>query len=417
MIAQSIFILKSMCYANTMITDISALAEIYSVSQLNREIRHTLEGSYPSLWIEGEISNLKRPSSGHYYLSLKDEYAQVRAAFFRIQQKSLKFTPQDGMRVLVLARVSLYEERGEFQLIIEQMQQMGDGILQKAFEALKKRLQEEGLFATEHKKSLPLLPQKIGVITSATGAAIRDILIVLKRRFPSIPIIIYPTMVQGDEAAKQIVSALQKANERQECDVLILARGGGSLEDLWPFNEEIVARAIFASKIPIISGIGHEVDTTIADFVADHRAATPSAAAEQVTPHRQDYLFRVNELYSRLTHLIKINLRHLTIVFEGLAKRVQHPGQYLMHYTQRLDNLERQLLQAQFNNLRGKQQHLALLIRALDAVSPLNTLQRGYAIAMKDKKIIYAANQVKSGDAIHVQLAKGSLDCTVNSSC
>src|SRR3990167_11367189 len=260
-----------------------AQTEVYTVSRLNNEVKFILEDRFPWVWVEGEISNFAAPHSGHWYFSLKDNTAQVRCAMFRGQQRKLIFTPKDGMHVLINARVSLYENRGEFQLIAESMEERGEGKLRRAFEMLKKKLETAGLFDPLHKKKLPSFPKQIGIITSETGAAIADILTILKRRFPSIPIIVYPTLVQGTLAAPSIVKALKTANRRNECDVIILARGGGSLEDLWAFNEEIVAYAIFESDIPIISGVGHEIDFTIADFVADVRAPTPSAAAEMIT--------------------------------------------------------------------------------------------------------------------------------------
>lgn len=433
--------------------------EVYTVSQLNREVRVLLEDNLPLVWITGEISNLRRPGSGHIYFSLKDEYAQVSCALFRMRNNQLDFEPKDGQHVTARARVGLYEERGSYQLIIEQMFETGSGALQRAFEALKKRLAEEGLFDAKRKRSLPSLPRCIGVVTSASGAAIRDILTVLKRRFAAIPVIIYPCLVQGLEAAAQIVAAIQAANARQECDVLIVARGGGSLEDLWPFNEEMVARAIYASDIPIVTGIGHEIDFTIADFVADQRAATPSAAAELVSPYKQHWLQQLQQLLSRLMQLQNAELRHWQTLLAGLSKRLQHPGRRLEEQAQRLDNLERDLiktfghlwrekqlqLQRLFFNLQRhqpqqllqkmldrqenlaqrlqlawqhlleqQQQHLNELARALDAISPLNTLKRGYAIVTKEQQLIKTAEQVTTGDKITARLMQGSIECVVS---
>ena len=254
--------------------------EIYTVSQLNAEARYLMEDNFESISLIGEVSNFARPSSGHCYFSLKDNNAQVRCAFFCHSQRGLTFKPESGQQVLVQAKVSVYEARGDYQLIVSQMQLAGEGALQVAFEKLKQKLAAEGLFDEENKLEVPEIPTCVGVITSPTGAAIRDILRVLHRRFPAVPVIIYPSAVQGNQAKEHLVSAIQKANARKECDVLILARGGGSLEDLWPFNEEIVARAIVDCDIPMVTGVGHEVDFTIADFVADQRCATPSAAAE-----------------------------------------------------------------------------------------------------------------------------------------
>jgi exodeoxyribonuclease VII large subunit len=258
--------------------------EIYSISELNSEARVLLEKRFPLIWVEGEISNLARPASGHIYFSLKDEAAQVRCAMFKMHNRLVNFQPKNGQQVLARVRISLYEARGEFQLIVEHMEETGDGALRRQFELLKQKLFEEGLFDEAHKQALPFLPTQLGVITSPSGAAIRDILSVLKRRFPGIPVLIYPVPVQGTEAPQAIVESIHSAAKCQDCDLLILARGGGSLEDLWAFNEETVARAINACPIPIVTGIGHEIDFTIADFVADYRAPTPSAAAEFISP-------------------------------------------------------------------------------------------------------------------------------------
>ncbi len=271
---------------------------------------------------------------------------------FKSRLNGIAFQPKDGMHVVLQARVGLYEERGDFQLIVDYMEETGDGALRRAFELLKKRLAEEGLFAAMHKKALPKLPRCIGVITSPTGAAIRDILSVLKRRFPSIPVIIYPTQVQGAEAARQISSALALANQRLECDILILARGGGSLEDLWPFNEEVVARAIYQSSIPIVSGVGHEIDVSIADFVADHRAATPSAAAELVSPNANEWHDNLQRTQMRLTITMRNQLSHINLVVASLAKRLPHPQRRLQDLAQHIDRLEQQLLLANRHLLR-----------------------------------------------------------------
>lgn len=431
---------------------------VYTVSQFNRNTRILLETNFSQLWIEGEISNFREPSSGHWYFSLKDVSAQIRCAMFRMRIANLAFQAKDGMHVLIRARASLYEERGEFQLIVDYMEETGDGALRRSFELLKKRLAAEGLFATELKKTLPILPHCIGVITSATGAAIRDILTVLKRRFASIPIIIYPTQVQGALAANQIVQAISLANTRMECDVLILARGGGSLEDLWCFNEEIVVRAIYQSHIPMVSGIGHEIDFTIADFVVDQRASTPSAAAELVSPHASDYLKQIQNLQNRLIRSFNSSIRQLFMRIESLQKRLPHPKKRLEIQSQQLDSVEQRLLLAYKHTIRHQQadvhrlfiqlqrhtpehllqilfhkmslldqrlgssfkhyfQHadekLLQLMRALDNVSPLNTLKRGYAIATKDKHVLLDTKQVALEDRISVRLNEGKLECVV----
>lgn len=387
---------------------------IYQVSSLNRQVRELLENQLALVWVEGEISNLAIPSSGHIYFSLKDKNAQVRCAFFRNHNQRLGFTPKDGAHVLLRALVSLYEGRGEFQLIVEYMEEMGDGALQRTFELLKKRLAAEGLFESTHKKALPRFPKQIGVITSPTGAAIRDILSVLQRRFPSIPVLIYPTLVQGDAAAPQIVRAIQTANQRQECDVLLLSRGGGSLEDLWPFNEENVARAIYASSIPIVSGIGHEIDFTIADFVADQRAPTPSAAAELVTPSQLEWLQHFDRCEQQLVMRMRQTLQHKQQQLEWLRKRLQHPGQHIQECLQRLQLLTVTLQRCMQQQLKHLTQHVTHLQRALDAVNPLAVLNRGYAIVTHKQtdKVVYKAKEVNAGEILSVRLGEGSLSVT-----
>lgn len=441
--------------------DISHSEEIFTVSRLNREVRFLLEGSFPPLWVEGEISNFVVPNSGHWYFSLKDASAQVRCAMFKPQNRRLTFTPKDGMHVFLKARVTMYEGRGDFQLLVELMEEAGVGKLQREFEALKKRLSEAGLFSTAHKKSLPAIPRCIGVITSATGAAIRDILHVLKRRFSAAPVIIYPTLVQGELAAANIVSALKTANARKECDVLIVARGGGSIEDLWPFNEEKVAYAIYESEIPIISGVGHEIDFTIADFVADVRAPTPSAAAELLTPDCNELIASIKQIKNQFTRVFKQNVLRLQQQIDWMNKHLQqqHPKRRLLEQAQRLDYFESTLarLQLKFihdalakchtldakihgltprhqirhlshelsaerlklihllaNRLQANEQAFITLAAKLDSLSPLATLKRGYSIATKaDKSILRSAEQVKIGENISIQLMEGSLNCTV----
>lgn len=433
--------------------------KLYSISQLNHLTKQLLEDAFPPLWVEGEISNLSAPSSGHLYFTLKDEQAQVRCAMFRHKNRAINFKPEHGTHVHALVQVSLYEGRGDYQLIIDVLEEAGDGIFQKRFEALKKQLHSEGLFAEALKQSIPTFPQCIGVISSTTGAAVRDVLSVHRRRFPSIPVVIYPTPVQGEEAALKIVAAIQRANDLKHCDVLLLIRGGGSLEDLWSFNEEIVARAVFNSVIPVISGVGHEIDFTIADFVADKRAATPTAAAELVTPDRAELQQQIGHIYQRLQQKTTHALQHSQHQLQSLHKRLRHPGERLQELVQRVDHAEQKLKQSwqvlqlkkmqQFSELKQKlQQHspqhklakfntdienisqrlhqniinaikqkqlaLANITRALDAVSPLNTLSRGYAIARKGDQVLTKANQVAQGDNIQVTLQKGNIDCTVD---
>ncbi|HWQ94339.1 MAG TPA: exodeoxyribonuclease VII large subunit, partial [Gammaproteobacteria bacterium] len=433
----------------------------YTISRLNQEVRELLEGHFPLLWIEGEISNLARPSSGHLYFALKDAQTQVRCAMFRPRNRNLGFIPDNGMQVLVRARVSLYEGRGEFQLIVEEIELAGDGALRRAFELLKQRLAAQGLFDAAHKRPLPRLPRRIGVITSPTGAAIRDIVTTLRRRFPAIAVLIYPVPVQGVGSAEKIARAIRLASERADCDVLIVARGGGSLEDLWAFNEEAVARAMYDSTIPIVAGIGHETDITIADFVADQRAATPTAAAELVSPDATEWVQQFVRYQRRLATLIQTEIKYRHQALHGLGQRVQHPRQLLFRQAQRLDELEQRLhharrvfyrhaasrlaeltahLQRYSPMQRLIQAHLAcdhlghrlraslsLLVerrrgqltsvtRALDAVSPLATLSRGYAIIKRlpDGRLVRTVRDVTVGDHIEARLAQGSLLCSVD---
>ncbi|OOZ42242.1 exodeoxyribonuclease VII large subunit [Solemya pervernicosa gill symbiont] len=436
--------------------------EIYTVSRLTREVRMLLEGSLPMLWVEGEISNLAQPASGHIYFTLKDANSQVRCAMFRNRRQMVRFKPENGMQVQIRARAGLYEARGEFQLVAESMQEAGAGALQREFEALKRKLAAEGLFDETSKIPLPTLPKRIGVITSPTGAAVRDIISVLKRRFPAIPITIYPVAVQGEGAAEQIADAIDTAVDRYECDVLIVGRGGGSLEDLWAFNEEVVARAIFDSSIPIVSAVGHEIDFTIADFVADVRAPTPSAAAELLSPDRDEIETRIAMLQRRITarHQSQVGERSQRI--NWLASRLQrlHPGQQLRGQYQRLDELSMRLsntVRAQLRSrharldtlnahlqryrphhrietlsnrlsttrsrlhttmqrrLEQQRQQFTAAARALDTVSPLATLDRGYAIVRRqdDQQIIRQAAELQPGERVETRLSKGNLICTV----
>ncbi|VAW53598.1 Exodeoxyribonuclease VII large subunit [hydrothermal vent metagenome] len=434
---------------------------IYSVSELNRTIRGLLESQFPLLWIEGEISNLAQPASGHIYFTLKDNKAQVRCAMFKGRKQRLTFKPGNGQQVLIRAKVGLYEARGEFQLIAEHMEEAGDGALRRAFEALKTKLAEEGLFDDSIKQALPLLPKCIGVITSATGAAIRDVLSVLARRFPAIPIEIYPVAVQGENAAPEITKALYTVSKRKRCDVILLVRGGGSLEDLQAFNEEQVARAIILCDIPVVSGVGHEVDITIADFTADQRAATPSAAAELVSPNRQTVQHKFHAYQRQLIHLMQTHLNRLNEQSQWLQKRLkmQHPSRQLMQQSQQLDNLTQDLQQAfqtiinekkhalkyhtqslinnrpdQFINyqqnqlkelttklayqsqliIKNKKQQLANMSRTLQAVSPLNTLSRGYSITRDIKgHTIDNATQLRKGDLIINEFHRGKITSRV----
>jgi exodeoxyribonuclease VII large subunit len=327
---------------------------VFTVARLNREVRILLERGLGVVWVEGELSNFSQPASGHWYFSLKDREAQVRCAMFRLKNATLGFTPKTGQQVLVRGRISLYEPRGEYQLIVEHLEEAGVGALKREFERLKVKLAAEGLFALERKRSLPRFPRRIGVVTSPSGAAIRDILHILARRFPPAAVLIYPTPVQGAVAVPSIVQALRIASARAECDVLIVARGGGSLEDLWSFNDERVARAICASSIPVVSGIGHEIDFTIADFVADARAPTPSGAAELVVPDRNACLEALARTAERMTACMRRELRSVTTRLDGALLRFKlvHPGVRLAQQAQKLDELEQRLAGAVARELR-----------------------------------------------------------------
>jgi exodeoxyribonuclease VII large subunit len=435
--------------------------DIYTPSRLNREARILLERSLPALWLEGEVSNLSRPSSGHWYFSLKDEGAQLRCAMFRQRNLLTQFKPADGMHVLARGRVSLYEPRGDYQFIVDYLEEAGEGALRRRFEVLKAKLAAAGLFALERKRALPRIPKRIGVVTSPTGAALRDVLHILRRRFPLADVRIYPVPVQGAHAAEQIAAAIALASARGDCDVLIVARGGGSLEDLWAFNEEIVARALFECRIPTITGIGHEVDFTIADFVADVRAPTPSGAAELVVPDLHDWLRRYAISEQRLTIALRRRLAELHEQSRWLQRRLGqlHPGIVLRQKLQRADELEQCLRRAirerlaalshrldaqtaqlqrhspvlQLAALRGRlcqvrlqlaaeihrkmeamrSRHL-LAARTLDAVSPLATLNRGYAIVTDGTGVVIVdAEKAAVGSSIEARFARGRITARV----
>ncbi|MBE4465604.1 exodeoxyribonuclease VII large subunit [Vibrio parahaemolyticus] len=435
---------------------------IFTVSRLNAEVRLLLENEMGIVWLVGEISNFSAPVSGHWYLTLKDSRAQVKCAMFRGNNRRVTFKPANGNQVLVKARLSLYEPRGDYQLIIESMQPEGDGRLQQEFEELKMKLAAEGLFAQTNKLPLPEHPKRVGIITSKTGAALYDILDVLKRRDPSLPVVIYPTMVQGDDAAIQIAQAIGRANSRNECDVLIVGRGGGSLEDLWCFNNEILARTIAASQIPIISAVGHEVDITIADFVADVRAPTPSAAAELVSrdnSHKDQSLVakqhklasamryylaqqkqqsaqllhrlerqhpsyqlqrqsqQLDELYMRLRRAMQrfIDTRQQAVERKHHRLQLNSPIKHLAQQKSRLERVEHKLMDAMDRKLLTMRHQLAIAAEKLDTVSPLATLKRGYSITQTDQgKVVTSADDVKTGDLLVTRLANGEIHSTVS---
>ena len=430
---------------------------VLTVSDLNRAARGLLEGGFPLMWVEGEISNLARPASGHLYFSLKDAQAQVRCALFRNRSLLLRFKPTDGMHVLVCGRVSLYEPRGDFQFIAEHMEEAGHGALQRAFEELKQKLSAEGLFDPARKRPLPKAPRSIGVITSPSGAALRDILSVIRRRYPIARVVLYPVPVQGEGAGGKITAMLRTASARAECEVLILARGGGSLEDLWAFNVETVARAIRASVIPVVSGVGHETDFTIADFAADLRAPTPTGAAELTTPDGiawlrllaeqamrlaqaearllagwrerlewckerltqlhpgrvlRDRAQRLDELELRLKRGMRQQLKHEdTRLATAVASLREHsPGQRLRQMSDRLIGLSQRLKASARAEVLATRNRVALAARALDAVSPLATLNRGYAIVSDaaSGSIISHVDKARPGQSVRAELADGN---------
>lgn len=391
-------------------------SKVPSVSQLTRRIRGHIENAFFDVWVRGEISNFKKPSSGHCYFNLKDANAQLRAVMFRGSLSKLKFELKDGMEILLHGTVTVYEARGDYQLVADSAEPLGTGALQLAFEQLKKKLQAEGLFDSQFKKPLPHLAKRIGVITSPTGAVIKDILNVLGRRFKEREILILPTSVQGDKAATEIVNAIQAASEwnqsnpKRNIEVLILARGGGSLEDLWPFNEEKVARAIFDCPIPVISAVGHETDVTIADFVADLRAPTPSAAAELVIPRKEDLRQLVVQQQIRLNTTTKKHLLQLRLHLGHLNSRLLDPRERIKHVKEKFLALEQKLISSFQNRLKLTRRHLESHIQMLQSLSPLQVLSRGYSLTRTaEKKIIHSVRDVRPGQIIATQLHDGEL--------
>ncbi|EGV31154.1 Exodeoxyribonuclease 7 large subunit [Thiorhodococcus drewsii AZ1] len=441
-----------------------ASRDIYSVARLASEVRSVLGASFPLLWVGGEISNLAQPASGHLYFTLKDEAAQVRCAMFRSKRMLLGFRPENGQQVLVRARVGLYEPRGDFQLTVDYMEPGGEGALRLAFERLKQKLAAEGLFDAATKRALPPFPRQVGLITSPTGAAVRDLLAVLERRLAALPVIIYPAQVQGDAAPTSLIDALALANARAECDVLILARGGGSLEDLAAFNDEALARAIRASTIPVVSGVGHEIDLTIADLVSDRRAPTPSAAAELVAPSGEHLSQRVTVLGLRLADAqqrqlrtarqrVEASSRHLALLhpsarLQQQAQRLDYvqqrlamllgdhlsrarsrlhplvrrlvaasPERRLSRLATRLDGLAQRLGRAHERLFEARRERLARAVAGLEARSPLATLARGYAIVTRpeDDRIVRDPDDAPPGTRVQVRLARGTLTAIVAS--
>lgn len=389
--------------------------KVFSVKEINRLVRELLEQSFPSFWITGEISNFISASSGHWYFSLKDEEAQVRCTMFKNKNMAAEWIPKNGEKIEAKCLIGLYEARGEYQLNIEQIRHAGAGLLSEAFNQLKEKLLKEGLFEVSRKKPIPQFPKSIGVITSPTGAAIEDILITLKRRSPHIPIIIYPSLVQGKEAPLAIVRAIETANAREECDVLILARGGGSIEDLWAFNEEIVARAIVASKIPTITGVGHETDSTIADFVSDLRAPTPTGAAELVTSHTFELIKTIQAFKNQLNKLMAGLIRELVQKIDYLEKRLVSPRQQIQRQKEQIYQYIQRINQSMKNVVIQYRLHIDKLKLNLDHLSPHAVLSRGYSIITDvDGQIVNNVTQLKLDDKIHIQLNHGQADANIS---
>lgn len=389
---------------------------ILTVTRLAALLKDVVEENFTQVLVEGEISNFTVPASGHFYFSLKDEGAQMRAVMFRSQARLLAFRPENGMRVVLSGRVSLYAQRGEVQLVVDTIEPRGVGSLQVAYEQLKKKLAAEGLFADERKRPLPVFPRTVGVVTSATGAAIHDIINVLRRRCAGVRLLLRPVRVQGDGAAAEIAEAIADHNRLGAADVLIVGRGGGSLEDLWAFNEEVVARAIHSSAIPVISAVGHEVDTTIADFVADLRAPTPSAAAELVAKSRLELEGHLDHLTQRLAGQMQSRLDLLGERVQGLRRRLRSPRQQLQLWQQRQADLARRLERAMDRRQQDAQGRLATAAGRLDLLSPLRTLERGYSIVFSEKtgKAVLDATTLDAGDRLQLRFARGRAVATVD---
>ncbi|MEM7357848.1 MAG: exodeoxyribonuclease VII large subunit [Pseudomonadota bacterium] len=432
---------------------------VYQVSDLVNEMKRLLEASYPEVWIEGELSSLSTPASGHLYFSLKDEQTQLRCAMFRNRASLSRYKPKAGDLVRVRARISVYPARGDLQCIVQHIEDAGEGVLQRRFEELKTQLQKEGLFANEHKQAIPSLPRHIGLITSRTGAAVKDILSTLERRCPGIPVTLYPALVQGETAAQTIVDALANAVQHDQCDVLIVARGGGSLEDLWSFNDERLARAVFQCPLPIVSAVGHEVDVSICDFVADLRAPTPTAAAELLSPDNQALLRQLTSLHQRLGQSTERYLQKRSQQVDMVYRRLQHPSisiarsrkdlevsirrlhqamrtrlagrqqawrttsqrmqqlrpdQLISRQQNQLGQLAHRLHLSQANSLTSKQQHFKGLGEQLHLVSPLATLERGFSISRDEQgAILRDSSTTKPGESISIELKKGKLRAQV----
>lgn len=440
---------------------LEAQPRVYQVSQLTRDIRAIMEAAFDSIWVEGEISNFRTVASGHSYFVLKDDKSQVRCVLFKGHRAGIKFQPEDGDQVLLFGRITVYDARGEYQIVVESMEPRGLGALQKAYEQLKSKLDKEGLFDEGKKKPLPEFPWKVGVVTSSTGAAVRDILNIIKRRNPKVSVLIFPTKVQGEGAAEEIAIGIQELNKRKDIEVIIVGRGGGSLEDLWAFNEEVVARAIAASIIPVVSAVGHEIDFTISDFVSDLRAPTPSAAAELTVPLLKDTVRQIRTLNEALIETLQQKVEYYRDLLKRLMDRrfFHQPKEIFNPQIQRLDDLQARLLRGLGQGLISHQQRLKDkihrlfqaspekhiqhmkenqgmlekrmlhiiqsqlclkkerfegILKNLNAISPLVILERGYSICSKDEKSLKNTEGVNPGDEVKVRLSRGSLDCTVD---
>lgn len=434
----------------------NSIETAFTVSQLNREIQQLLEASLPSILVEGEISNLARPASGHWYFSLKDDKAQIRCAMFKGKSRNVRFTPKDGDLVRLRANVTFYGPRGDCQLTVETMELGGEGALQQAYERLKYQLQQEGLFAPEHKKPLPTLPERVAIITSPVGAAVRDIITTFQRRFPLTELTVIPSLVQGQDAAKNLTEQLLRIDASGHFDAVIIGRGGGSLEDLWSFNDETLARTIFNCNTPIVSAVGHEVDFTIADFVADVRAATPTAAAELLSPNSTQYLAGIEQQQNRLQSSLQRQLQERQQKLDYLTQRMRHPSERITiqqdklsvltsrltqaiqtkvqqqkvkitHQQQRLvqtnpqtliqkhqqtiQTNQQRLQHALTQNLENKTTRFANLVEKLNLVSPLNILSRGYAIPTQDKRVIRSINDVNQEEELSIRMEDGEITC------
>ncbi|HAD04424.1 MAG: exodeoxyribonuclease VII large subunit [Desulfuromonadales bacterium GWD2_61_12] len=395
----------------------SETSDYLSVSRLNALLREMVEDNFVDVWVEGEISNFALPASGHFYFSLKDDTAQIKGVMFRPQNRILPFRPENGLQVVCRGRVTLYAQRGELQLVVEAMEPKGVGGLQLAFEQLKARLAAEGLFAPERKRPLPAFPRTVGVVTSASGAAIHDILTVLRQRAPGLRVLLAPVRVQGDGAAAEIAVAITNLNRSGLVDVMIVGRGGGSLEDLWAFNEESVARAIHASAIPVVAAVGHEIDVTIADFVADLRAPTPTAAAELLVRRRLEQETHFDNLLLRLASVMRGRLLLLEQQIVGLTRRLRSPQEELAWRRQRLGDLDTRLQQGMWRRLERARATLDGYGGRLDALSPLRTLSRGYAVVFAEPshKVVPEAAGLAAGDRIRIRFQDGSVQALVAS--